>query len=121
MNNKKRISIKSKKSQQIKKNKVYANFSSWRYITVSVIISLIALLLISRLAYLQVVEPEYLANEADKRSLRVTNSIAHRGDISDRHGEELAISVPAYAIWVIQRRSRINMHLQKKNGYKVLK
>lgn len=83
-----------------KKKKVYATFSQWRYLFVSLAIATVAVLLISRLAYIQVIEPEYLAAEADKRSLRVTKSISHRGNISDRNGEELAISVPAYAIWV---------------------
>ncbi len=91
-------SFKSKK--QSKKNKVYPAYSRWRYRAVALIIALVAVLLISRLAYIQVIEPEYLAAEADKRSLRVTQSVAHRGNISDRNGEELAISVPAYAIWV---------------------
>ncbi|WP_435237248.1 peptidoglycan D,D-transpeptidase FtsI family protein [Psychromonas sp. PT13] len=90
----------SRKSSQIKKKKVYRNFSQWRYVFVSLTILLIGGLLISRLAYLQIIEPEYLSGEADKRSLRVTESVAHRGNISDRNGEELAISVPAYAIWV---------------------
>ena len=90
----------SKKTSQIKKKKIYQNFSQWRYVFVSLTILLIGGLLISRLAYLQIIEPEYLSGEADKRSLRVTESVAHRGNISDRNGEELAISVPAYAIWV---------------------
>ncbi|MFT6984528.1 MAG: cell division protein FtsI (penicillin-binding protein 3) [Psychromonas sp.] len=96
----KRNLAKSKASKQIKKKKVYATFSSWRYLFVSFAVATVALLLISRLAYIQVIEPEYLSNEADKRSLRVTQSVAHRGNIEDRYGEELAISVPAYAIWV---------------------
>jgi len=90
----------SKKNPQIKRKKIYQNFSQWRYVFVSLTILLIGGLLISRLAYLQIIEPEYLSGEADKRSLRVTESVAHRGNISDRNGEELAISVPAYAIWV---------------------
>jgi len=90
----------SKKNSQIKRKKIYQNFSQWRYVFVSLTILLIGGLLISRLAYLQIIEPEYLSGEADKRSLRVTESVAHRGNISDRNGEELAISVPAYAIWV---------------------
>ncbi|WP_372880136.1 peptidoglycan D,D-transpeptidase FtsI family protein [Psychromonas sp.] len=92
------------KRQKIKlptrKKSVYGTFSSGRYIFVSILVAAIAVLLISRLAYLQVIEPEYLTNEADKRSLRVTKSVAHRGNIEDRNGEELAVSVPAYAIWV---------------------
>jgi len=95
----KRNVAKSRTSKHTKKKKVYATFSSWRYLFVSAAVATVALLLISRLAYIQVIEPEYLSNEADKRSLRVTQSVAHRGNIEDRYGEELAISVPAYAIW----------------------
>ncbi|MGB5445841.1 MAG: penicillin-binding transpeptidase domain-containing protein [Psychromonas sp.] len=96
----KRNSKKYKRTLPARKKNVYETFSSGRYRFVSITVVTIALLLISRLAYLQVIEPEYLTNEADKRSLRVTKSVAHRGNIEDRNGEELAISVPAYAIWV---------------------
>ncbi|WP_028863355.1 peptidoglycan D,D-transpeptidase FtsI family protein [Psychromonas aquimarina] len=96
----KRNLSKPKVNRQTKKKKVYATFSSWRYLFVSVVVAFIAAALISRLAYIQLIEPEYLTREADKRSLRITKSVAHRGNIEDRNGEELAISVPAYAIWV---------------------
>ena len=98
--NKKRSVSKTKVNSQTRKKKVYLSYSSGRYIFVAVSISLIAIALISRLAFLQIIEPEYLTNQADKRSLRVTQSVVQRGNIEDRHGEELAISVPAYAIWV---------------------
>lgn len=96
----KRTQSRKKRVKQAQSRKVYHAFSSWRYLFVSITIAVIAVLLISRLAYIQVIEPEYLTQQADKRSLRVTKSVTHRGNISDRHGEELAISVPAYAIWV---------------------
>jgi cell division protein FtsI (penicillin-binding protein 3) len=96
----KRIPSKKKRVKQAQLRKVYHAFSTWRYLFVSLTIAVIAVLLISRLAYIQVIDPEYLTKEADKRSLRVTKSFTHRGNISDRNGEELAISVPAYAIWV---------------------
>lgn len=98
--NKKRSVSKVKINSQTRKKKVYLSYSSGRYLFVAVSISMIAIALISRLAFLQVIEPEYLTNQADKRSLRVTKSVVHRGNIEDRHGEELAISVPAFAIWV---------------------
>jgi len=98
--NRKRSTSRPKAGPQTRKKKVYPTYSSSRYIFVAVTISLIAVALISRLAFIQILEPEYLTNEADKRSLRVTSSVAHRGNIEDRNGEELAISVPAYAIWV---------------------
>lgn len=98
--NKRRTPSKAKTSSQTRKKKVYLSYSSGRYLFVAVTISMIAVALISRLAFIQILEPEYLTNEADKRSLRVTSSVAHRGNIEDRNGEELAISVPAFAIWV---------------------
>jgi len=97
---KKRTTSRAKAGSQTRKKKVYLTYSSGRYVFVAVTISLIAVALISRLAFIQVLEPEYLSNQADKRSLRVTSSVAHRGNIEDRNGEELAISVPAFAIWV---------------------
>lgn len=96
----KRNLVKIKSSKQTRKKKVYNTFSCGRYYFVSIVIAALAIALLSRLAYIQVIETEYLTNEADKRSLRVTKSVAHRGNIEDRYGEELAISVPAYAIWV---------------------
>ena len=98
--NKRRTTSRAKGSSQTRKKKIYLSYSSGRYVFVAVTISLIALALISRLAFIQILEPEYLTNEADKRSLRVTKSVVHRGNIEDRNGEELAISVPAFAIWV---------------------
>ncbi|MBB1272907.1 MULTISPECIES: penicillin-binding protein 2 [Psychromonas] len=98
--NKRRTTSRAKGSSQTRKKKIYLSYSSGRYAFVAVTISLIALALISRLAFIQILEPEYLTNEADKRSLRVTKSVVHRGNIEDRNGEELAISVPAFAIWV---------------------
>jgi len=96
----KRIQRKKRRVKNAQPRKVYHAFSSWRFLFVSISVAIIAVTLISRLAYIQVIEPEYLTKEADKRSLRVTKSVTHRGNISDRHGEELAISVPAYAIWI---------------------
>lgn len=96
----KRNQTRKKRVKQAQPRKVYHAFSSWRYLFVSLTVAVIAVLLITRLAFIQVIEPEYLTQEADKRSLRVTKSVTHRGNISDRNGEELAISVPAYAIWV---------------------
>lgn len=98
--NKRRVKSRTKGSSQTRKKKIYLSYSSGRYFFVAVMISMIALALLSRLAFIQIIEPEYLTNEADKRSLRVTSSVAHRGNIEDRNGEELAISVPAFAIWV---------------------
>lgn len=85
---------------QAQRAKEYKSFSSWRYTFVSVCIGLFIVLLLIRLATIQIVSPKYLTQQADKRSIRVTKSIASRGNIEDRYGEQLAVSVPAYAVWV---------------------
>lgn len=48
---------------------------------------------------LQVLKREFLQNQGDARYLRVVSVAAHRGMVTDRHGEPLAISAPVEAIW----------------------
>lgn len=52
------------------------------------------------MAYLQIVNPDYLLKESDLRSLRVQEVPTVRGMISDRAGRPLAVSVPVNAVWV---------------------
>ena len=55
--------------------------------------------LIGRAAYIQLIEPERLRKESDMRTLRTTSTEVHRGLITDRNGEMLAVSVPVRAVW----------------------
>ncbi len=59
--------------------------------------------LVARSVYLQVFNREFLNQEADARHLRVEKIAAHRGAITDRHGEPLAISTPVDSVWVNPR------------------
>ncbi|MET1219829.1 MAG: penicillin-binding transpeptidase domain-containing protein [Glaciecola sp.] len=52
-----------------------------------------------RAAYIQVIEPDQLIKQGDSRTKRTRNTPAHRGLITDRHGEELAVSIPVRAIY----------------------
>lgn len=70
-----------------------------RFYWVVAVLCAVFIILIARLAYLQVISPERLQNEGDKRSLRVAQSSTARGMILDRNHEQLAISVPAMAVW----------------------
>lgn len=72
----------------------------WRFFTVCFCISLVLVILISRAAYIQVVEPDRLRYEGDLRSVRVKALPSARGMITDRNGEPLAISVPVQAVYV---------------------
>ena len=55
--------------------------------------------LIARAVYLQVLEKDFLNRQADTRHLHTEKISAHRGMITDRNGEPLAISTPVDSIW----------------------
>ncbi|WP_110668390.1 peptidoglycan D,D-transpeptidase FtsI family protein [Salinicola halophilus] len=55
--------------------------------------------LIGRVVYLQVIDRSFLQNQGDARTLRVESIGAHRGMISDRNGDPLAISTPVVTLW----------------------
>lgn len=55
--------------------------------------------LIWRAVDLQILHKDFLQGQGDARHLRVVSIPAHRGMITDRHGEPLAISTPVDSIW----------------------
>jgi len=56
-------------------------------------------LLVWRAVDLQVLHNDFLLEQGDARSLRVVSIPAHRGMITDRNNEPLAISTPVDSIW----------------------
>ena len=74
-------------------------FLKWRFTVVCGFILLGFFGLIARAAYIQVLEPGRLIQEGDARSLRVQLMPSARGIISDRNGEQLAVSVPVQAVF----------------------
>lgn len=58
-----------------------------------------ALVLMWRAVDLHVVRKDFLQGQGDARYLRVVSEPAHRGMITDRHGEPLAISTPVDSVW----------------------
>ncbi|MGL5303210.1 MAG: penicillin-binding transpeptidase domain-containing protein [Aeromonas sp.] len=76
----------------------------WRFRTLGVFIGIAFLGLILRLAWIQVINPDRLRQEGDLRSLRTTSTQAVRGIITDRNGEQLAVSVPVQAVWADPKR-----------------
>ncbi len=58
-----------------------------------------ALVLAWRAIDLQLSDREFLQEHGDARYLRTVESAAHRGMITDRNGEPLAISTPVSSVW----------------------
>ncbi|MDH1171788.1 peptidoglycan glycosyltransferase FtsI [Pantoea agglomerans] len=84
---------------KLKKPEDKASFVSWRFALLCGCILLALGGLLSRVAWLQVINPDKLVKEGDLRSLRVQAVPTSRGMISDRAGRPLAVSVPVNAIW----------------------
>lgn len=66
---------------------------------VLVCFAMFASALVVRAVYLQVLDKDFLNQQADTRHLRTEKISAHRGTITDRNGEPLAISTPVDSIW----------------------
>ena len=71
----------------------------WRFFTLLGLILLGFLGLFARTAWIQVIQPDRLRQEGDMRSLRTTADPTDRGMVTDRNGEQLAVSVPVQAVW----------------------
>ena len=63
----------------------------------------LAAILMIRAVWLQAFDDEFLTRQADVRHLRIAKIPAHRGVITDRNGEPLAVSTPVDSIWVNPR------------------
>ncbi len=72
----------------------------WRSLLVLALVVAGAAGLAARAVELQLLDHRFLAKQGDDRSLRVVKIAAHRGAITDRNGEPLALSTPVDSIWV---------------------
>jgi cell division protein FtsI (penicillin-binding protein 3) len=70
-----------------------------RLLTVAVLFGLGGMAVLARAVQLQLLDQEFLARQGDARHLRVASIAAHRGMITDRHGEPLAVSTPVDSLW----------------------
>jgi cell division protein FtsI (penicillin-binding protein 3) len=62
-----------------------------------------AVILLARSVQLQLFDQTFLNNQADARQIRHATLSAHRGSITDRNGEALAVSTPVDSIWAEPR------------------
>lgn len=77
-----------------------ATFIAWRFYLTLIFILLIVAGLITRLVDLSIFKKNFLLEQGNARALRVLNSQAFRGMITDRNGYPLAISTPVFSIWL---------------------
>jgi len=79
-----------------------------RHGIILLVVALVAAMLLWRALDLQVMNNDFLQGQGDARYLRVIKMAAHRGMITDRHGEPLAISTPVDSVWINPQRLQIN-------------
>ena len=70
-----------------------------RFLFILLAIGLASAILIGRITLLQVIDRPFLQSQGDARTLRHETIPAHRGMITDRNGEPLAISTPVVTLW----------------------
>ncbi|KAA0949662.1 penicillin-binding protein 2 [Pseudomonas sp. ANT_H14] len=71
----------------------------WRFRVVLGLLALMVGAIVWRIVDLQVVDRDFLIGQGDARSLRHIPIPAHRGLITDRNGEPLAVSTPVTTLW----------------------
>lgn len=70
-----------------------------RFLFILLAIGLASAILVGRITLLQVIDRPFLQSQGDARTLRHEAIPAHRGMITDRNGEPLAISTPVVTLW----------------------
>jgi len=79
--------------------RLIAGLKAWRYGTVLSVFLLVVATLAWRLVDLHVIDQEFLSQQGDVRTIRVERIDAHRGVVTDRYGESLAVSTPVQTVW----------------------
>ncbi|WP_339449607.1 peptidoglycan D,D-transpeptidase FtsI family protein [Pseudomonas sp. EA_5y_Pfl2_R50] len=71
----------------------------WRFRLMVALLGIMVAAICWRIIDLQVVDRDFLQEQGDARSLRHIPIPAHRGLITDRNGEPLAVSTPVTTLW----------------------
>lgn len=98
----------------------HPNALHWRFYVAMLVLFSVFGTLLARVAYIQVVAPERLQMEGDRRSLRSAQTDVQRGMIVDRNGRELAVSVPVQTVWVDPQRLHQQGGLENKERWLAL-
>lgn len=90
---------RSKANKNEANKNITPSFVQWRFWVVLLGVVIVFVCLAFRAAYIQVIQPDRLIEQGDNRTVRVRDNASYRGLITDRHGQQLAVSVPAQAIY----------------------
>jgi cell division protein FtsI (penicillin-binding protein 3) len=110
---------KTTKGRQAKP-KVAPTILQWRFWVVMVGVIIVFGALASRAAYIQVIQNDVLVEKGDNRTIRIRKNASYRGLISDRNGQQLAISVPAQAVSADRHIIRANNAPENKRKWEAL-
>ncbi len=85
----------------------------WRRRLLGAGLFLFATVLAARAVDVQILDSDFLRDQGDARYLRTVAIPAHRGMITDRNGEPLAISAPVDSVWANPRAVRLDAAQQR--------
>jgi cell division protein FtsI (penicillin-binding protein 3) len=78
---------------------IAAKLPGWRATVLSALMMAGMVGLLGRGVYLQGIHDDFLQQKGNARYSRVIEVSAHRGNITDRNGEPLAVSTPVESVW----------------------
>lgn len=81
-------------------NQVYSPVSHFRLLVVVGIVLSVTAIMLWRAVDLHVFNKNFLQSQGNARYMRTMPVAAHRGVITDRHGEPLAVSTPVDSVWI---------------------
>lgn len=79
---------------------IHSPVSHFRLLVVVGIVFAVAAVMLWRAVDLHVFNKEFLQSQGNARYMRTMPVAAHRGVITDRHGEPLAVSTPVDSVWI---------------------
>ncbi|SDI43468.1 peptidoglycan D,D-transpeptidase FtsI family protein [Pseudomonas panipatensis] len=71
----------------------------WRFRVAIGLLMVMVAAIVWRIVDLHVIDHDFLQEQGDARSVRFISIPAHRGQITDRNGEPLAVSTPVATLW----------------------
>jgi len=79
---------------------VHSPISHFRLLVVVGIVFAVAAVMLWRAVDLHVLNKDFLQSQGNARYMRTMPVAAHRGVITDRHGDPLAVSTPVDSVWI---------------------